>query len=142
MNNGKLVPSEVTCRLLKKCIESTVDAKDKIFLIDGFPRNLENIQVWEQIFEKQSKILCVLFLDCPLDICLERLVERSKENVRPDDKVEIIKKRFKGFEETNFVVLDYMEKSTKIIKVDTQGKKEEIFEEICQKFAKENILQN
>lgn len=39
MNEGKIVPSEVTVKLLQKAMEESGNEK---FLIDGFPRNDEN----------------------------------------------------------------------------------------------------
>jgi len=39
---GKIVPVEVTVRLLKKAMDESGKTK---FLIDGFPRNLNNVDV-------------------------------------------------------------------------------------------------
>ena len=44
IKNGEIVPSVVTVNLLKGAIEKS--GKDK-FLVDGFPRNEENNQSWE-----------------------------------------------------------------------------------------------
>jgi UMP-CMP kinase len=42
---GKIVPVEITCQLLKKGMEKNGWDK-KYFLIDGFPRNLDNEEGW------------------------------------------------------------------------------------------------
>ena len=39
---GKIVPVEVTVRLLKKAMDESGKTK---FLIDGFPRNMNNVDV-------------------------------------------------------------------------------------------------
>lgn len=46
IQQGKIVPSEVTVRLLLKAMEES--SSDK-FLIDGFPRNEENRMVFENL---------------------------------------------------------------------------------------------
>lgn len=43
---GKIVPAEITCKLLKIAMEKFGWA-DKKFLIDGFPRSQENQEGWE-----------------------------------------------------------------------------------------------
>ena len=42
MKNGTIVPVEITCSLLENAIEKSGKAN---FLIDGFPRNQDNLQV-------------------------------------------------------------------------------------------------
>ena len=44
---GKIVPAEITCKLLKVAMEKFGWANKK-FLIDGFPRSLENQEGWEK----------------------------------------------------------------------------------------------
>lgn len=51
IKEGKIVPSEVTIKLLKQAMEES--ANDK-FLIDGFPRNEENRAAFESV-------VCLLF---------------------------------------------------------------------------------
>lgn len=46
IKEGKIVPSEVTVRLLLKAME---DSKGDKFLIDGFPRTDENRAVFERM---------------------------------------------------------------------------------------------
>jgi len=46
IKEGKIVPSEVTIRLLQQAIKD--NGNDK-FLIDGFPRNEENRAAFERV---------------------------------------------------------------------------------------------
>ena len=46
IKEGKIVPSEVTIKLLQKAIQE--NGNDK-FLIDGFPRNEENRAAFEKV---------------------------------------------------------------------------------------------
>jgi len=38
-----MLKGEITVGLLKKKIETTPSCETKIFIIDGFPRNIENL---------------------------------------------------------------------------------------------------
>ncbi len=103
-----------------------------IFIIDGYPRNLENIKAWEEKFANESRILCVLYLSCDLNICKKRLIIRSETSNRTDDQEEIIEKRFKGFLEENEQILNQMGKITEVIRIDSSKEKEKVFEEVCE----------
>jgi UMP-CMP kinase len=46
IKEGKIVPAEVTIRLLKQAMEKSGKTK---FLIDGFPRNVENLSEWLRV---------------------------------------------------------------------------------------------
>lgn len=46
MKEGKLVPSDVTVRLLQQAMRGMDSDK---FLIDGFPRNEENVKTFENL---------------------------------------------------------------------------------------------
>jgi hypothetical protein len=45
IREGSIVPAEVTVRLLRQAMEQSGESK---FLIDGFPRNAENLEIWER----------------------------------------------------------------------------------------------
>lgn len=34
------------------------------FLIDGFPRNKDNVEGWNEAMEGKANVQCVLFFDC------------------------------------------------------------------------------
>jgi len=51
------------------------------FLIDGFPRNKDNVDGWKQAMDGKANIQCVLFFDCNEEvniivICLLPLLDR------------------------------------------------------------------
>ena len=69
MKEGKLVPSRVTIGLLKKAIATSDGTK---FLIDGFPRALDQAEMFE---EEVCACKLVLFFDCPQNVMQERLMK-------------------------------------------------------------------
>lgn len=62
IQEGKIVPVEITVRLLKKAMDASGKKK---FLIDGFPRNLDNVNGWFDVIGETVHVAFVLFLDCP-----------------------------------------------------------------------------
>ena len=59
---GKIVPSTITCNLLKKAmLDAGWDTKK--FLIDGYPRNDDNVQGWAEIIGDSACLAKVLHFD-------------------------------------------------------------------------------
>ena len=47
------------------------------FLIDGFPRNEDNLVTWNREMGDRARVLFVLFLDCDQQTCIERCLHRG-----------------------------------------------------------------
>ena len=82
INNGNLIPTETICDMIIEAID------DRITIIDGFPRTLEQLLILRRRLPN-AKINAIL-LDCSSDICLNRLLNRN----RSDDHPDAIKRRF------------------------------------------------
>jgi UMP-CMP kinase len=94
---GKIVPAEVTVRLLRAAMEKSGSNK---FLVDGFPRDMDNLRCWEETMKDVADVQYLLFLDCPQEVMLNRLLERGKTSGRNDDNEDSIRKRFKTYEDS------------------------------------------
>jgi len=130
IKEGKIVPSEVTIKLLQKAIQE--NGNDK-FLIDGFPRNEENRAAFEKVTEIEPKF--VLFFDCPEEEMEKRLLGRNQG--REDDNIETIRKRFKVFLESSLPVIHYYEAKGKVRKINAAKPIEAVFEEVKAIFSPE-----
>ncbi|XP_024516087.1 UMP-CMP kinase 3 isoform X1 [Selaginella moellendorffii] len=138
IQEGKIVPSEVTVKLLQKAMAES--GKDK-FLIDGFPRNQENRAAFEAVTGIEPEF--ILFFDCPQEEMEVRLLGRNQG--RSDDNIETIRKRFKVFVESSLPVVDHYDKKGKVRKVNAAKTKEEVFESIetlFQKFQHRSVMQH
>lgn len=82
---------EVTIKLLENAMQEAYDQGSHRFLIDGFPRKMDQAFKFDEAVCISSK---VLFLVCPEDVLRDRLLERGKTSGRADDNEESIKKRF------------------------------------------------
>jgi UMP-CMP kinase len=65
IQEGKIVPVEITCSLLESAMKKS--GKDK-FLIDGFPRNQNNLEGWNKAVAQNVNLLFVLFFECPREV--------------------------------------------------------------------------
>jgi adenylate kinase family enzyme len=57
MAAGKLVTSETVVGLMEEYINKS---EKKIFLVDGYPRSQENIDVWDKMLDHKTQVLFVL----------------------------------------------------------------------------------
>lgn len=48
IKNGTIVPVEITCNLLDRAMQTSTNAHNR-FLIDGFPRNQDNLDGWNKV---------------------------------------------------------------------------------------------
>lgn len=131
IKEGKIVPSEVTIKLLQRAMEEIGNDK---FLIDGFPRNEENRAAFEKVTGIEPTF--VLFFDCPEEEMERRLLSRNQG--REDDNIETIRKRFKVFLESSLPVINYYDAKGKVRKIDAARPIEEVFESVKGIFAPKN----
>ena len=127
IKEGKIVPVEITVTLLLNAMKAS-DAK--YFLVDGFPRNENNLSGWETVVGAQAKVLGVLFFDCPEEIMESRLLERGKTSGRSDDNVESIRKRFKTYQNETFPIIQAFQKKSQCWQVIADRPKEAIRAEV------------
>ncbi|KAL1968484.1 hypothetical protein VTN77DRAFT_1694 [Rasamsonia byssochlamydoides] len=132
IREGTIVPMEVTVALLSNAMSETLakgtsKTKPARFLIDGFPRKLDQAIFFE---ETVCPSRMTLFLNCPEDVMLQRLLKRSETSGRDDDNIESIRKRFRVFQETSMPVVHNYQKQGKVISVEATGTKEEVYERI------------
>jgi UMP-CMP kinase len=133
IKDGLIVPMEVTIQLLENAMQDVVSkepSKKGKFLIDGFPRKMDQALKFEEAV-CPSKF--VLFFDCPEAEMQRRLLERGKTSGRTDDNAESIQKRFKVFVETSMPVVDYFEADGRVVKVVATKSPNEVYKETREK---------
>ncbi|EOD45699.1 adenylate kinase [Neofusicoccum parvum] len=137
IREGKIVPMEVTIQLLENAMKEAMDKESKKkFLIDGFPRKLDQAHAFEN---SVCPAKFTLFFDCPEDVMEERLLNRGKTSGRSDDNMESIRKRFKTFIETSMPVVDEFESQGRVVKVDATKAPTEVYEVVKVKLAERGI---
>src|SRR5690606_33332521 len=89
MDQGALVPDQIVIDMIDAHLP-----KDQGFLLDGFPRTLEQAKALEENLNKQGKkIHCVVSIEVSRENLIERLLSRG----RSDDQLETIEHRLQVY---------------------------------------------
>ena len=116
---GELVPAEITNNMVRERLAEPDAANG--FLLDGFPRSVEQAKELENILEDLGVELDgVLSFVIDEDVVVERMLDRG----RADDTEDVIRNRLRVYREETAPLLDYYADS--IITVDAIGEVEEI----------------
>ena len=129
ISQGKIVPVKITCSLLKKAMDES--GKNNIFLIDGYPRNQDNIDGWNEVFGTNYTLISSIILGCSEEQLEKRLLGRAKSSGRSDDKIEVIKKRFKVYVEQSQPIEAKLKEMGPFIEVQATGTIDEVFQQIA-----------
>ncbi|MGP3927346.1 adenylate kinase [Streptomyces sp. 8N616] len=153
MNAGELVPDEVTIGMAKDRLEQP-DAADG-FLLDGFPRNLNQAKALDEILVEEGIALdAVLDLEVPEDEVVKRIAGRrtcrsdsahtfhveykkpKTEGVcdecggelyqREDDSEETVRKRLEVYHSETEPIIDYYKAQGLVVTISALGKVSEV----------------
>jgi adenylate kinase family enzyme len=128
ISTGQIVPSEITVALLKKAMETATRTTGQLnFLVDGFPRSLENMQGWADAFGGQAELPPMLHLECPYDVLERRILGRAKYSGRSDDNVKSIKLRFDTFKAKTLPTLELFKSMNKVVELDASQSREAVY---------------
>uniref|UniRef100_A0A8C7I749 Cytidine/uridine monophosphate kinase 1 n=1 Tax=Oncorhynchus kisutch TaxID=8019 RepID=A0A8C7I749_ONCKI len=124
IKDGKIVPFEITIKLLKKAMEETrkLDEKKIHFLIDGFPRNEENLHGWTTIMDGEADVKFVLFFDCSNEVIVGHWGQGS-----PRGKGGANKEGIQTYLQSTRPVISLYEKQGKVRTVDASYSVDKVF---------------
>lgn len=158
LENGEFVDNGIIAKLLSDRLSQS-DCKEG-FILDGFPRNMSQISIYEEVCEKaNNKKNVIIVLDIPREIGEKRILgrrvclncgnvfnimfENSKPKVsgicdhcghkliqRTDDNLETYENRYDTFLKETKPVIDYFETRGKVYHVDGSGSSDEAFSDI------------
>jgi adenylate kinase len=157
MDDGKLVPDEVTIGLVEEVFEQKAK---KDVILDGFPRTVVQADALSQLLKKKGlKLEKAVFVQVPNDDLLVRLSGRrvcsqctatyhvkfqppKKPGVcdqcgstdliqRKDDREDAIQVRLKAYQDSTFPLIEYYKKAGIYTEVNGLGSTEEVFGRLC-----------
>eukprot|EP01052_Picozoa_sp_SAG31_P021679 SAG31_NODE_1688_length_7528_cov_14.515143_6_plen_991_part_01 len=121
IKEGKIVPAEITIGLLKDAMKQN---PGKTFLIDGFPRKLDQAKTF---MAEVGKPLFTLFFDVSQEAMTARIMERGKTSGRSDDNAAALVKRFKTYTTDSYPVIEYLDGMGLLKKIDAERSKEDVY---------------
>jgi adenylate kinase len=139
MDKGELVPDDVTVGIVEERLAKEDCAKG--FILDGFPRTMQQAEELQKILDKQGKIIDkVVVLDVADNEILERItgrriskktgkiyhikynppVDENEEDIyqRKDDNETAVITRLKAYKEQTAPLFDYYKNLGKTVRVD------------------------
>jgi adenylate kinase len=118
MNAGELVPDDVTVAMVR---ERLTAAPGSGFILDGFPRNLEQAEALTTMLGgAENPLRAVVELVVPEPTLVERLLGRG----RPDDTEAVIRRRLEVYREETAPLLHFYR--AQLVSIDAVGEVETI----------------
>ena len=124
MDSGGLVSDEIVLSIVKERI-ALEDCKNG-FILDGFPRTINQAEGLDLILEDTQQIDYVLRIKVDEEDILKRLIERG----RSDDKPEIIKNRFKTYNSQTHPLIPFYEERKLLLNINGMQTVEKVFDDI------------
>lgn len=165
MKKGELVDDEIVIELIKDKISG--EESKHGYILDGFPRNLNQAKKLESMTDTAREI--VFDLQLSEENIIERLSDRlicpeckaiysgkdrkQKKNMkcekcdleliqRADDKPEVIRERLRVYEEQTEPLIDYYKKKKNYYPINGGRSIEQVFKDVCSILDKELNLSN
>ena len=132
MDNGDLVPDDVTINMLKVAVAENSDVKG--FIFDGFPRTTAQAKALDVFLsEKHMSITATVALEAEDDVLVERLINRGKISGRSDDQNETkIRNRFVEYNNKTALLKTFYTAQGKFHSVNGIGGVEEITQRLIE----------
>ena len=160
MQSGKLVDDNIIIKLLEERLAKD-DCKEG-YILDGFPRNLSQAAIYDEMLEKSGKTLGhVILLEAPKEVTKKRILGRQMcpkcgriynslfANMKPvneglcdicsesletrsDDNEETFEKRYQTYLDETEPIINYYANKNSLIRVDSSLDQDEVFASIEQ----------
>ncbi len=134
MAAGEYVPDDLTNEIVADRL-SEADARAG-FLLDGYPRTLDQVKELDRILAADDAALdVVVLLEADTDVVVGRLLKRAKEQGRIDDTEDVIRNRMSVYAEQTSPLIDVYDKRNLVVRVDGLGDVAEVTARIVDALA-------
>ena len=125
MDGGEYVPDSLTNALVRDRLNQ--EDASKGFLLDGYPRTIDQVEELDDILTESDKSLDVVVqLTADSEELLRRLTGRAQDQGRSDDTPEVIKKRLAVYEAQTAPLIDIYASRSLVAKVNGLGEIEDV----------------
>ncbi len=130
MDRGELVSDDIILSMIKeKLRKSSNDG----FILDGFPRNLEQARALDKILQElKLRLDLVVEIVVNDEVLIKRIENRAKDskNARSDDNEEVLKNRLNIYHESTEMIKPYYLEQKKLVKIDGMRSIEQVSSDI------------
>ena len=125
---GDLVPDKIPTDMVK---EWMLNQTDNGWLLDGFPRNINQAESLNRIlYSMSTNIDTVLLINVNTELLIKRLLNRQTIEKREDDNLNTIKNRIPIYEKETNPLIDFYNEKKILYKIDGNNSIESVFDEI------------
>ncbi|MCX7545598.1 adenylate kinase [Marinicella gelatinilytica] len=129
MDAGELVSDEIVLGMLKDRLNQPDAAKG--FVLDGFPRNVRQAEMLEELLsELDIQLDHALLIQVNPDEVVARIAKRAQEEGRTDDTEEVVRNRLEVYREQTEPVADFYRKQDIVSEIHGTGSIEEVHDRI------------
>ena len=129
MSSGNLVSDEILNSIVSSRL---INEKNKGFILDGYPRTLNQSEFLNNfLFDNSTSINYIFNIQINFDILKSRILKRSQEENREDDNIQVIQTRYEEYLNSTQKVSDYYKKKLPKIFYEIDGSLQ--IEQITQK---------
>lgn len=164
MDAGSLVPDDVTYRMVVE--RTSRDDCSATYVLDGFPRTIVQAEMLEELAKEQDKEITAILIDVPFEDLEKRLTGRRScakcgeiYNIylkppkvegecdfhpdaelihRSDDHSDKVRARLETYKENTMPLLEYFEKSGRLVKLDATSDPETVYSRLEKLIAANN----
>jgi adenylate kinase len=125
MSKGLLVPDNM---VLKKLYQLNLQyRKVPGFVLDGFPRTINQAMILDRFLEKKGFPVCIaFFMVVDEDELIHRMIGRGEDSGRLDDNEETIKRRLEVYRKYTLPIREYYERQNKLSMVSGMAPVKEV----------------
>jgi len=126
MDNGQLVPDDLTIKMLQDEVEKNTHARG--FLFDGFPRTIAQAEALDEfLHSKNWSVTATIALEAEDEILIKRLLKRGQTSGRTDDTDENkIRNRYQEYNQKTKLLIGYYTQQQLFYSVNGIGSIQEI----------------
>ena len=124
MESGGLVSDKIVLSIVEQRIAK--DDCKKGFILDGFPRTVNQAEKLDLLLSTNNKLDFVLRIKVDEEEIIKRLIDRARE----DDKPDIIKNRFKTYNSETEPLIPFYEERKILFNIDGMQEIEKVSEDI------------
>ncbi|CAB4888846.1 MAG: adenylate kinase [Actinobacteria bacterium] len=134
MAKGEYVPDDLTNEIVAHRL-SEPDAAEG-FLLDGYPRTIEQVNELDRSLGKDGHALdVVVLLEADIEDVVARLMKRAIEQGRVDDTEEIIRHRMSVYTEQTAPLIKLFDERNLVVRVDALGAVDNVTDRIVSALA-------
>ena len=124
MESGGLVSDQIVLSIVEQRIAK--DDCEKGFILDGFPRTVNQAEKLDSLLSTNNKLDYVLRIKVDEEEIIKRLIDRARE----DDKPDIIKNRFKTYNSETQPLIPFYEDRKILFNINGMQEIEKVSEDI------------